>query len=118
MKETFLAAGGVVGALAASSCCIAPLALVSVGVSGAWIGNLTALAPYQPFFLALAIGCLGGGFWLVYRSRSAACETGLCVDQKTGRLIKSVIWVKAVLWLGATLVALSIGADYGAALLL
>src|SRR5262249_44543465 len=47
-----MAAGGLVGALAASSCCILPLVLFSLGVSGAWIGNLTQLAPYQPFFIA------------------------------------------------------------------
>ena len=39
------AAGGILGALAASSCCILPLALFMLGISGAWIGNLTTLAP-------------------------------------------------------------------------
>jgi mercuric ion transport protein len=47
--QKLVAAGGVLGAFAASSCCIAPLALFSLGISGAWIGNLTALAPYQPY---------------------------------------------------------------------
>lgn len=49
------AVGGIVGAIAASACCIAPLALFSLGVSGAWIGNLTACAPYQPYFIAATI---------------------------------------------------------------
>ena len=30
-----------------------------MGIGGAWIGNLTALAPYQPIFAAVAIGFLG-----------------------------------------------------------
>jgi mercuric ion transport protein len=34
-------AHGLLGALAASSCCILPLVLFSLGVSGAWIGNFT-----------------------------------------------------------------------------
>jgi len=46
--QGILAAGGVIGALAASSCCIVPLALFALGISGAWIGNLTALAPSLP----------------------------------------------------------------------
>src|SRR5262245_16002083 len=46
-QQRLMAAGGLVGALAASSCCILPLLLFSLGVSGAWIGNLTRLAPYQ-----------------------------------------------------------------------
>lgn len=49
-----LAATALVSAIAASSCCVLPLLFVSVGISGAWIGSLTALAPYQPIFLAVA----------------------------------------------------------------
>jgi len=118
VREKLLAAGGVVSALAASTCCIVPLALVSLGVSGAWIGGLTALAPYQPLFIAVAVASLGTGFWLVYWRAPIACETGACVAAKGGRLLRSVLWVKGILWLGATLVALSVGADYGARLLL
>lgn len=47
-RQNWVAAGGVLGAIAASSCCVLPLVLFSVGIGGAWIGNLTALAPYQP----------------------------------------------------------------------
>ena len=49
-RQRLMAAGGLLGALAASSCCILPLVLFSLGVSGAWIGNFTQLAPYQPYF--------------------------------------------------------------------
>src|ERR1700682_3334946 len=59
-----LAAGGMLGALASSSCCMLPLALFSLGVSGAWIGNFTRLAPYQPYFIAATLMFLGWGSWL------------------------------------------------------
>ena len=49
-RQKLVAAGGILAAMAASSCCIVPLLLFSLGVSGAWIGNLTRLAPYQPDF--------------------------------------------------------------------
>src|SRR5215471_12216358 len=75
-QQRLMAAGGVVGALAASSCCILPLVLFSLGVSGAWIGNFTRLAPYQPFFIALTIACLGYGYWLVYRASKVTCADG------------------------------------------
>jgi len=114
MKENLLAAGGVISAVAASTCCIVPLALVLAGVSGAWIGNLTALAPYQPFFVAIAVACLGAGFWMVYRRAPEDCKTGACADSCVPRVIKGALWVKGILWLGATLVALSVGVDYGA----
>ncbi len=57
------AAGGIVGALGASSCCIAPLLLFSLGVSGAWISNLTRLAPYQPKLGIPFIAPLSGSRW-------------------------------------------------------
>ena len=72
----FLAAGGILAALGAASCCVIPFALFMFGVSGAWIGNLTALEPYQPFFAIVAIACLGCGFYLVYRKPTVVCAEG------------------------------------------
>ncbi len=87
--QTVLAAGGVLGALAASSCCILPLVLFSLGVSGAWIGNLTQLAPYQPYFIAAAIACLAGGYWLHRRSSKVECADGaLCARPMPNRLAR------------------------------
>src|SRR5215472_12385037 len=56
-----MAAGGLLGALAASSCCILPLFLFALGVSGAWIGNFTQLAPYQPYFITATLLFLSVG---------------------------------------------------------
>src|SRR6266849_9814073 len=72
-RQGLMAAGGLLGALAASSCCILPLMLFSLGVSGAWIGNFTRLAPYQPYFIAATLLFLGSGYWLVYRSGTRGC---------------------------------------------
>ena len=72
-KTRLLAAGGVLAALAASSCCILPLVLFGLGASGAWIGTLAALSPYQPIILAITVGFLGTGFYLVYRKPAADC---------------------------------------------
>lgn len=112
MKEKLLAAGGAFGAVMASSCCIVPLALASVGVGGAWVGTLTALAPYQPVFVAVAVVCLGAGFWMVYGRKEAACAAG------AGRVLKGVLWVKGVLWFGAAVATLTIGVDLGGRLLI
>ena len=49
-----LAAGGV-AALLASACCLGPLVLITLGVSGAWISNLAALEPYRPLFIGVAL---------------------------------------------------------------
>jgi len=74
--QKLLTAGGILGALAASSCCVLPLALFGLGVGGAWISHLTRLAPYQPYFIAATAGCLGFGYWLRYRARKRGCAEG------------------------------------------
>jgi len=95
--------GALMGGLLASTCCILPLVLVSIGVGGAWMSNLTALAPYQPFFLGLAAVSVGGGFWLSRRARRQACVIdGPCaktIGQKRYRL---------GLWLGGALAVTAI----------
>ena len=91
--------GGILGAAAAWSCCIVPLILFSVGVSGVWIGNLTALAPYQPIFIGIAVVSLGTGFYLVYRNPKAAdCAPGtFCASPRSDRLTKPALWLSSVL---------------------
>jgi mercuric ion transport protein len=118
MKENLLAAGGVMSALIASTCCVVPLALVLAGVSGAWIGSFAALAPFRPLSIAVAVACLGAGFWLVYRRAPGKCEASACAGPDAGPLVKDARLLKLTLWIGAGLVALSAAADYGAGLFL
>src|SRR5215831_18633792 len=111
--QKFMAAGGMLGAHAASSCCILPLMLFSLGVSGAWIGNFTRLAPYQPYFIAATFVFLGYGYWLVYQSRTRACAEGeACARPLPNRI------VKASLILATVLVAAALGLDFIAPFLL
>ena len=101
-KTKLIAAGGILGAIAASTCCIVPLVLFSLGISGAWIGQLTALSPYQPIFLAITVGFLGYGYWLVYRKPKIACAEG----EACARPLPNVI-VKSALWFATALVILA-----------
>jgi len=68
-----LAIANLLAALAATSCCILPVLLFSLGISGAWIGNFTQLAPYKPIFVTVTLALLGAGYWLVYRASKRAC---------------------------------------------
>ena len=67
-----LAIANLLAALAATSCCILPVLLFSLGISGAWIGNFTQLAPYKPIFVTVTLALLGAGYWLVYRASKRA----------------------------------------------
>lgn len=93
-----LAAGGILAALGAASCCVVPFALFTVGVGGAWISNLTALAPYQPIFAAITFGILGYGFYLVYRKPKVACAEGsYCAKPSSNRIAKIGLWTATLL---------------------
>lgn len=106
MAARLTAIGGILGAIAASSCCIAPLLLFSLGISGAWIANLTALAPYQPYFIAATFACLIYGYWLAYRRKTAVCaEDAACSRPLPNRIVLTGLVLATVLVAGA------IGAD-------
>ncbi len=100
------AAGGVIGAVLASTCCIVPLVLITLGASGAWIGNLTALKDYQPIFIALTLAFLAAGFWQVYWKSDKECkDASVCATPKSEAIVKSALWLATVL------VALSLTVD-------
>ena len=106
-----LAAGGLAAGVLASSCCLLPLFLVSVGISGAWISQLTALAPYQTLFLGVSAMALGAGFWRVYRRPD--CATGSqCASPGVSRA------TRAILWIGAAAFLATIAVDVAAPLVL
>jgi mercuric ion transport protein len=97
-RKGWLAAGGVAAAILASSCCIVPLVLVTLGISGAWIANLTALEPYKPVFAAVALALIALGFRQVYFRPKAACaEDSYCARPQSARLTKFALWFAAVL---------------------
>jgi mercuric ion transport protein len=97
-----LVSGGLLAAVAASSCCLVPLALFGVGVGGAWIGNLTRLASFQPYFLGLAGACLVAGYWRVWRARTACADGASCARplpvraQMTGLVVATILVVAAL----------------------
>ncbi len=112
-KQGIAAAGGLLGAIAASSCCVVPLVLFSLGVSGVWIGNLAALAPYQPIFVVITLGFLGYGYYLVYSMPKAVrAENQACPRRGPRRTVKIALWVATVL------VAAAVAFPYYAPLLL
>src|SRR5262249_59112090 len=71
--QKLLAIGGIIGALAASSCCILPGLLFSLGICGALIGNFTQLAPYQPYFILSTVAFTCPGSWLPLPSSQVPC---------------------------------------------
>lgn len=90
--------GGIAGATGAMACCVFPFALFVFGISGAWIGDLTALEPYKPVFAALSLGFIGSGAYVVYWKPKAACAEGsYCARPNSTRIAKIGLWVAAAM---------------------
>jgi mercuric ion transport protein len=97
---------GGVAALLASACCLGPLILVSLGLGGAWIGNLTVLEPYRPLFIVAAIIALLLAWKRIYRSK-AECKPGeVCAAPSVQKTYKVIFWIVAAL------VAVALGFPY------
>jgi len=90
---------GGLAAILASTCCLGPLALVTVGVSGAWIGNLTRLEPYHPFFILIALVALFLAWKNIYRPVQECKPGEVCALPQAGGIYKAVFWASAALTL-------------------
>ena len=91
-----LAAGGL-SAILASTCCLGPLVLVSLGFSGAWIGNLTVLEPYRPLFIGAALATLFLAWRRIFRPAHACRPGEVCAVPRVRTAYKLIFWIVAAL---------------------
>jgi len=94
--RTALYAGGL-AAILASTCCLGPLVLLMLGFSGAWIGNLTALEPYRPYFVVIAMVALFFAYRQIFRP-AVACKPGeVCAVPQVRTTYKALFGLVAIL---------------------
>lgn len=87
-------AAAIVSALAASVCCVVPLVLVLLGISGAWIAQLTALDAWRPWWTGATLGCLALAYWSL-RKASIACESPACAEAVVLRRRRHILAIAA-----------------------
>lgn len=88
---------GGLAALLASTCCLGPLVLITLGLSGAWISNLTALEPYRPAFILAAVIALFHAWRRIWRP-PVDCEPGqVCAVPRVNRSYRMLFWIVAAL---------------------
>ncbi len=90
-KDGMLIGSGIVAGIVASVCCIGPLVLTVIGISGAAVlAKLDFLR--WPMVAIVAIVFLAAG-WDLYRKRDS-CEPGsLCADPKKRRRMVTLYWI-------------------------
>ncbi|WP_323844338.1 mercuric transporter MerT family protein [Microbulbifer magnicolonia] len=85
--------GGIAAAIGAGLCCAGPFVLLSLGISGAWIGNLTLLEPYRPLFILAVLTLFGWAGWKVF----GPCAPGSACAAPRVRRRRQLIFVLAAL---------------------
>jgi len=93
-KQTLWA--GVLAAVGASMCCVGPLVLVSLGLSGAWISSLSKLEPLRPALVAVALALLAWAWHQLCRA-PANCEADEpCADSNVRQRQRLIFWLVSV----------------------
>lgn len=92
---------GGLAAILASACCLGPLILVTLGFSGAWIGNLTVLEPYRPALIGAALIAMFFAHRRIFRPIQACKPGELCAVPRVRSAYKILFWVVSALVLVA-----------------
>jgi len=90
-KGTLVA--GIIAGITASACCIGPLVLLMLGVSGSWISNLTAMEPYRPIFISITLLFLGLAFRKLYLVPQSCAVDTPCAQPANLRKQRIVFWL-------------------------
>ena len=94
--STWLGIGAVLTAIAASVCCVVPLLLLSLGIGGAWMSNLTATSPFRPFFIILTLVFIGLGFRKLYLIPDDCDEGQVCSTTEVKQKQRLIFWLGSV----------------------
>ncbi|MBI5277044.1 MAG: mercury transporter MerT [Burkholderiales bacterium] len=88
-------AAGVLAAIGASVCCVGPLVLLTLGIGGAWVANLTSLEPVRPWLIAATLLFLGLAFRRLYL-QPQVCEPGaVCAEPIVHKRQRLLFWFVA-----------------------
>ena len=88
---------GVLAAIGASVCCVGPLVLLGLGVSGAWIGNLVAVEPFRPIFIAVTLLFFVLAYRKLYRRAEVCATDAPCADPSVLSRQRALFWVVSAL---------------------
>jgi len=93
-KSGWLVGGGIVASVLASLCCIGPLVLTLLGISGA--ATLSRFESIRAPMIGVVIVLFGAAGFMLYRKRNS-CEIGsICSDPKKFRKMVIFFWIGLV----------------------
>lgn len=87
---------GVLAAIGASVCCVGPLALLMLGIGGAWVANLTALEPLRPWLIGVTVLFLALAFRRLYLQPQVCEASAPCAEPMALRRQRRIFWFVAL----------------------
>jgi mercuric ion transport protein len=85
-----------IAAVIGSLCCVAPLVLLGLGISGAWISQLTALEPYRPIFIGVMVLFIGLAFRQLYIVPARCAPGEACANPRLQRRQRQIFWIVVI----------------------
>ncbi len=89
----------VLAAVGASVCCVGPLVLLALGIGGTWVGNLTAMEPFRPWFIGLTLLFLALAFRRLYLVPRVCLPGTACADPRVLRRQRITFWIVSTMLL-------------------
>lgn len=94
-KSTWLVSGGVLAAITASLCCVGPLILTLIGISGAAVlSKLEVLRVPMIFVVVLLFGAAG---YLLFRKRESCEPSSICANPKKYKRMVVAYWLGLII---------------------
>jgi mercuric ion transport protein len=86
----------VLAAIGASVYRVGPLVLLTLGIGGAWVANLTALEPLRPWLVAATLVFLGLAFRRLYLAPQVCEPDAVCAVPPVRRRQRLIFWIVTV----------------------
>ena len=96
----WLLVAGTLTAVGASACCVIPLILLTLGISGSWLSSLSVLEPYRPLFIAATLLLLALAFWRLYLAPRLCDPGSSCAQHNAITHSRLVFWIVLTLAFG------------------
>jgi mercuric ion transport protein len=70
--------------------------VLTLGISGAWISQLTALEPYRPIFIGVMLVFIGLAFRQMYIVPARCASGAACANPRLQKRQRQIFWVVVV----------------------
>ena len=88
---------GALAALGATACCLGPLLLVSLGIGGVWLSGLSALEPFRPILIGVAVLFFGVAFHRLYIVPRQCAPGETCAVAATLARQRIAFWILLII---------------------